>query len=56
MTKGNFTSGIYFFRWDATNRNGLKVANGIYLYRLEAKNFNKIILDNSTKINKTGDF
>jgi hypothetical protein len=34
LFKGSYTAGEYTVNWDATDKNGRRVATGIYLYRL----------------------
>jgi len=41
LANGNFAAGAHSFKWDATDRNGVKVPSGIYFYKLDANNFIK---------------
>ncbi len=41
LIEKDFTAGVYQFKWDGTNKTGIKVASGIYLYRLKSQSFTK---------------
>ena len=41
LISGRYPAGDYHIEWDATDRNGRRVATGIYLYRLKVDDEHK---------------
>ena len=39
LTSGSYSAGLHNVTWDATDYNGVRVANGIYIYELKTNNY-----------------